>query len=107
MCQTFYKYQFWYDFISLSRLDNNLYQSSQINELKDSVDPENKRLLFQLCAKPKFMINPINVLSPIKNFDEQSCRDMDDKNSGIMYLVEDGKCVQSFYQGEMENIKAL
>ena len=32
---------------------------------------------------------------------------MDDKNSGIMYLIENGKCVQSFYQGELENIQSL
>ena len=39
------------------------------------------------------------VQTPIKNFDEASCTAMQKAKPGIMYLIENGKCVQSFQNG--------
>ena len=46
ICQSLYNYSFWYDFISLSNLDNSKIDTEVIKELKDPADKENKRLMF-------------------------------------------------------------
>ena len=46
VCQSFYDYKYFFNFISLSKLDNSSLDSAMINEIKDSENAEDRRIMF-------------------------------------------------------------
>lgn len=95
-----FDYMYLYDFVSLSRLDS--YKTEDKEVFQEIIDDsggkmDTKHLIMYLCGKPFFQFTPMKVQSPIAYYDDESCKNMRDR--GLMYLVDNGTCTQSFKTG--------